>query len=90
RFSLVFYVPPANAAACKTAVFKAGAGRYPGPGGYSECAWQTSGFGQFRPGAKANPFFGKRGELEHTPEVRVETLVIGEETVREVVAALKE
>ncbi|VTT79026.1 unnamed protein product [Fusarium fujikuroi] len=90
RFSLVFYVPPASASACKTAIFKAGAGRYPGPGGYTECAWQTSGIGQFRPGDAANPAIGKVGELEETPEVRVETLIVGEETVRKAVAALKE
>ncbi|UZP36443.1 hypothetical protein NXS19_004259 [Fusarium pseudograminearum] len=59
KFTLVFYVPPANAAACKAAIFKAGAGRYPGPGGYTECAWQTSGTGQFRPGDAANPAIGK-------------------------------
>ncbi|KAF5633389.1 structural toxin [Fusarium sp. NRRL 52700] len=75
RFSLVFYVPPANASACKAAIFKAGAGRYPGPGG---------------PGDAANPAIGKVGELEETPEVRVESLIVGEETVRKAVAALKE
>ncbi|RGP70125.1 hypothetical protein FSPOR_4237 [Fusarium sporotrichioides] len=90
RFTLAFYVPPANAAACKAAIFKAGAGRYPGPGGYTECAWQTSGTGQFRPGDAANPAIGKVGELEETPEVRVETLIVGEDTTRNAVAALKE
>jgi len=90
RFTLVFYVPPSNAAACKAAIFKAGAGRYPGPGGYTECAWQTTGTGQFRPGDAANPAIGSVGELEETPEVRVETLIIGEDTTRKAVAALKE
>ncbi|KAM0466410.1 hypothetical protein ACHAP7_012269 [Fusarium lateritium] len=90
RFSLVFYVPPANAAAVKAAIFAAGAGRYPGPGGYTECAWQAMGTGQFRPGDAANPAIGKVGELEEIPEVRVETLVMGEDTVRRAVAAHKE
>ncbi|SPJ74462.1 uncharacterized protein FTOL_04193 [Fusarium torulosum] len=90
RFSLVFYVPPANVAACKAAIFAAGAGRYPGPGGYTEVAWQATGTGQFRPGDAANPVIGKVGELEVIPEVRVETLIVGEDTVRKAVAALKE
>jgi hypothetical protein len=29
RFMLIFYVPPSAAQACKAAIFKAGAGRYP-------------------------------------------------------------
>ncbi|CAF3521220.1 hypothetical protein SNK03_003869 [Fusarium graminearum] len=90
KFTLVFYVPPTSAAACKAAIFKAGAGCYPGPGGYTECAWQTSGTGQFRPGDAANPAIGKIGELEEIPEVRVETLIVGEDTTRNAVAALKE
>ena len=39
--------------ACKSAIFAAGAGRYPGPGGYTECAFTTKGIGQFRPGDAA-------------------------------------
>ncbi|KAF4502766.1 hypothetical protein FAGAP_991 [Fusarium agapanthi] len=81
--------PPAPPHA-KPPSFKAGAGRYPGPGGYTECAWQTSGIGQFRPGDAANPAIGKVGELEETPEVRAETLIVGEETAQKAVAALKE
>jgi len=55
RFKLVFYVPPIALNACKTAIFTAGAGRYPGPGGYTECAFVSKGTGQFRPGVSANP-----------------------------------
>jgi hypothetical protein len=55
RFKLVFYVPPTALEACKTAVFAAGAGRYPGPGGYTECAFVSKGTGQFRPGDAAHP-----------------------------------
>jgi hypothetical protein len=32
-----------------------GAGKYPGPGGYTECALVSKGTGQFKPGASANP-----------------------------------
>jgi hypothetical protein len=55
RFKLVFYVLPANLEACKSAIFAAGAGKYPGPGGYTECAFVSKGTGQFRPGASASP-----------------------------------
>ncbi|KAI6081198.1 GTP cyclohydrolase 1 type 2/Nif3 [Hypoxylon rubiginosum] len=39
RFKLVFRVPPSALAACKTAIFAAGAGRYPGPGNYTGPPW---------------------------------------------------
>lgn len=55
RFKLVFFVPPAALNACKSAIFGAGAGRYPGVGAYTECAFITKGIGQFRPGETANP-----------------------------------
>lgn len=89
RYSLVFYAPPAAVSACKAAVFKAGAGRYPGPGNYTECAWSATGTGQFRPGDTADPHIGQAGALEHGPEVRVETLCVGLDVVKKAVAALK-
>ncbi|KAI1264748.1 GTP cyclohydrolase 1 type 2/Nif3 [Xylariaceae sp. FL1019] len=89
KFILIFHAPPAAVQACKAAIFKAGAGRYPGQGNYTECCWSTLGTGQFRPGDAANPHIGKVGELEETPEVRVETLCLGEDTTRNAVAALK-
>ncbi|KAI4866844.1 GTP cyclohydrolase 1 type 2/Nif3 [Hypoxylon rubiginosum] len=89
RFKLVFRVPPSALAACKSAIFAAGAGRYPGPGNYTECCWTTMGTGQFRPGDAANPHIGKVGELEEVPEARVETLCVGESVVRKAVEALK-
>ncbi|KAF2972279.1 GTP cyclohydrolase 1 type 2/Nif3 [Xylaria digitata] len=87
RFRLVFHVPPSAAAACKSAIFAAGAGRQ---GNYSECAFTTVvGQGQFRPTEGANPAIGKVGDLEYVDEVCVETLCVGEETTRKAVAALK-
>jgi hypothetical protein len=47
------------------------------------------GTGQFRPGDTANPHIGQVGALEETPEVRVEALCVGEDVVRQAVAALK-
>lgn len=90
KFTLIFYAPPSAVTACKAAVFRAGAGRYPGPGAYTECCWTTSGIGQFRPGDTANPHIGKVGEAEAMEEVRVETLCVGEDVARGAVKALKE
>lgn len=89
RFSFVFYAPPSAVAACKSAIFGAGAGRYPGPGNYTECCWSAGGTGQFRPGDTANPHIGTVGALEETPEIRVETVCWGEDVARSAVAALK-
>jgi hypothetical protein len=89
RYKLVFFVPPSALAVCKSAIFTAGAGRYPGSGNYTECCWTTMGTGQFRPGDSANPYIGNVGKLEEVEEVRVETLCIGEAVVKKAVAALK-
>ncbi|KAN0071834.1 hypothetical protein V8E54_010430 [Elaphomyces granulatus] len=89
RFSLIFYAPPSAVLACKSAIFKAGAGCYPGPGNYTECCWSTMGTIQFRPRDAANPHIGRVGALEETPEVRVEALCVGEDIARKAVAALK-
>ena len=89
RFKLVFFVPPSALAACKTAIFAAGAGRYPGSAKYTECCWTTMGIGQFRPGNSADPYIGTAGTLEEVQETRVETLCISEHVVRKAVEALK-
>jgi hypothetical protein len=89
RYSLIFYVPRSALQACKSAIFAAGAGRYPGKGEYTECCWTTVGTGQFRPGDAANPHIGTVGKLEEVEEARVETLIVGEETARRAVDALK-
>ena len=89
RFKLAFNVPPSALKACKTAIFAAGAGRYPGPGNYTECCWTAMGTGQFRPGDTANPHIGSVGALEEVQEARVETLCLGEDVARKAVEALK-
>lgn len=89
KFTLVFFAPSSAVTGCKTAIFAAGAGRYPGPGNYTECCWTTLGTGQFRPGDAANPNIGKVGQKEEVEEVRVETLCVGEDIARKAVEALK-
>lgn len=86
RYKLIFHAPLTAVAACKQAVFAAGAGTYPK---YTECCFTVVGTGQFRPGDAANPHIGKVGALEEVQEARVETLCVGEETTRKAVEALK-
>ncbi|CAK7262698.1 hypothetical protein SEPCBS119000_000116 [Sporothrix epigloea] len=92
KYQLSFYVPPAHLEACKKAIFAAGAGCYPGSGNYTEACYTIvhGGVGQFRPGKGANPHIGSVGELETVQEARVETLCVGEDVARRVVAALKQ
>jgi len=88
KYKLIFFVPPSSLSICKIAIFAAGAGRYPGPGNYTEACFQTLGEAQFRPGKNANPNIGTPGELEMVDEMRVETICLGKDTVREAVEAL--
>ncbi|KAH8845813.1 hypothetical protein MCOR02_007368 [Pyricularia oryzae] len=89
RYKLVFFTPPAALTQCKTAVFAAGAGRFPGPGNYTECCWTVMGTGQFQPGDTANPNMGSVGQLEQIEEARVEVLCVGESVARKAVEELK-
>ncbi|CAG8961568.1 hypothetical protein HYFRA_00006102 [Hymenoscyphus fraxineus] len=89
RYKLIFFVPPSSLEACKAAIFAAGAGRYPGSGGYTECCWVAFGTGQFRPGDAANPNIGKVGKLEEVQEAKVETICCGSDIVTKAVEALK-
>jgi len=89
RYKLVFFVPLPALSTCKAAVFEAEAGRYPGPGNYTECCFTTVGTGQFRPGATAKPHIGTAGTLEEVQEARVETICLGEAVVRKAVKGLK-
>lgn len=89
RFKLVFRVPTSHLEVCKKAIFAAGAGRYPGPGNYTECCFTTLGAGQFRPGNTANPHIGTPGAIEELQEARVETMCVGEDVARKAVEALK-
>ncbi|KAJ4982982.1 hypothetical protein SVAN01_11512 [Stagonosporopsis vannaccii] len=98
KFKLVFFVPLSALQACKSAIFAAGAGRFPGSGGYTECCFTSKGTGQFRPGDSANPHvshhftpvkIGKVGTLEEVEEYRVEAICLGRDTAVEAVAALR-
>ena len=68
---LVVYVPESHLGAVRDAMGNAGGGHI---GSYSHCTFQTKGVGTFLPLAGTTPFLGKEGILEHTPEVRLETI----------------
>jgi hypothetical protein len=89
KYKLTFRVPPSSLTVCKEAIFAAGAGRYPGPGQYTQVCFETTGKGQFRPGSTANPNIGMVGVLEVVEEINVETLCIGRDVVEKAVEALK-
>ncbi len=84
-YKLAFFVPDSHVEMVKDAVFAAGGGRI---GDYDHCAWQVLGSGQFRPLDGSQPFIGETGRVERVEEWKVE-LVVGDEFIRAVVAALK-
>ncbi|KAJ5543547.1 hypothetical protein N7535_005971 [Penicillium sp. DV-2018c] len=87
RYKLIFFVPTANAEACKEAIFATGAGSFPG-GKYTKCCFQTAGTGQFLPNEGADPAVGAVGALERCEEVKVEVMCLGRDVMLNAVNAL--
>ncbi len=83
-YKLAVFVPRGYEEAVRQAISAAGAGWI---GNYSECTFQTAGWGTFRPLPGADPFLGKVGELQKVREVRLET-VVPEHAMRAVVQAM--
>lgn len=71
-YKLVVFVPSGYEDSVREAMCSAGAGCI---GRYSDCTFQLSGTGTFRPLAGTSPFIGKIGELEKVLETRIETIV---------------
>ena len=69
---LVVFVPHAQMAQVRQAMFDAGAGQI---GAYDSCSFAAEGTGSFRGGEGSNPFVGEQGKLHHEPETRLETIV---------------
>lgn len=85
-YKLAFFVPASHVEQVKSTLFAAGAGRI---GAYDSCSWQVLGQGQFRPLNGSAPFIGRVGEIETVQEWKVE-LVVADELIQRVVAALKD
>jgi hypothetical protein len=82
---LVVFVPAEALDAVRDALFEAGAGRI---GDYERCSWYTAGTGTFLGGEETSPAVGARGQEEHVPELRLET-VFPEERHEDVITALR-
>jgi len=96
-YKLVFYVPPTHTQPCLHAIWATGAGTWPnGPGHlgvsalYTDTCFISPGQGQFKPAADADPHIGTPGVVEYVAEDRVEMVVVGTETARRAVRALRE
>jgi len=69
---IAVYVPQGYEEIVKNAMCNIGAGFI---GNYSDCTFQTTGIGSFKPLEGTDPFIGEIGKVEKTPEVKVETVV---------------
>jgi len=69
---LTVFVPEENSGDLLAGLHKAGAGNI---GNYTDCSFQTSGTGRFRPNEAANPFIGNKGALEEVRELRIEVIL---------------
>lgn len=69
---LVTFVPLAQLATVRDALFAAGAGHI---GRYDACSYSSPGDGTFRAGEGTNPFCGTIGELHTEREARLEVIV---------------
>lgn len=81
---IVVFVPESHSQQLMHAMTLAGAGHI---GKYSDCTFQTTGIGTFRPLEGSNPHIGEKGSLEHVTEVRLET-VVTEALKRQVLTAM--
>ncbi len=83
---LVTYCPLAQAGKLRAALFNAGAGYI---GNYSECSFNSEGFGTFKGNESSNPFVGEKGNQHHEKEIRIE-MVYPVNLERQIILALHE
>ncbi|MDR0364733.1 MAG: Nif3-like dinuclear metal center hexameric protein [Bacteroidales bacterium] len=69
---LVVFVPHAQAAQVRDALFAAGAGHI---GHYDSCSFSCAGEGSFKGDETTNPFAGKKDVLHFEEEARIETIL---------------
>jgi len=68
---LVTYCPTAQAEQLRQALFYAGAGNI---GNYSECSFNSEGFGTFNGNENSDPFVGEKNKQHHEAELRIEMI----------------
>lgn len=83
-YKVVVFIPKEHKEKVKKAMFDAGGGRI---GNYEHCSFETEGTGQFRALENANPYIGKKGELEIVKEYKVE-MVVADENISNVINAM--
>lgn len=69
---LVVFVPADQSSVVRQAITEAGGGWI---SNYSDCTFQVSGTGTFRPLPGTNPYIGETDKLEQVAEIRLETIV---------------
>ncbi|WP_107040250.1 Nif3-like dinuclear metal center hexameric protein [Brumimicrobium mesophilum] len=69
---LVFFCPENDSDKVTQAIFEAGGGNI---GEYSECSFESSGDGFFKPGENSNPTSGTIGAREKVNEKRIEVII---------------
>ena len=85
-YQLIIYIPESHCDDVKSAMFKAGAGRYER---YEQCAWQVRGQGQFRPLSGSKPFIGNQNEVTTVEEFRVE-MICDDHSLNDAIEAMLE
>ncbi|WP_443937203.1 Nif3-like dinuclear metal center hexameric protein [Pedobacter sp. MW01-1-1] len=83
---IVTYCPQAQAEQVRAALFYAGAGTI---GNYSECSFNTDGFGTFKGNEHTEPFVGTKNVRHRESEVRIE-MVYPVQAERKILVALFE
>lgn len=71
-YKIIVYVPTEDVDTVKTALFDSGVGQL---GNYTNCSFESTGQGQFKPLKEANPYSGTHNKLSITEEVKLEVIV---------------
>lgn len=86
RVKIFVTVPLENVEEVRNAVCEAGAGII---GDYTYCTTSTKSIGTFKPNDNANPYIGKKNNLEFVPEEKLE-FVCDVDKVKKVISKLRE
>ena len=86
RVKIIVTVPVENVSEVRDALCEAGAGII---GNYTYCSMSTKCIGTFKPTDKANPYIGKKNNLEFVEEEKLE-VVCDVDLVKKVITKLRE
>lgn len=85
KVKIIVTIPPKNVEEVRNAICSKGAGII---GNYTNCSMSTKCLGTFKPNDNANPYIGKKNELEFVEEEKLE-VVCPIDKVKEVVLELR-